>query len=109
MTGVETSGTNGSGAIVQSVANAADAVTTLATPLAAFSNAANVAYGVFGINSNVVAIAPGSGFIESTSSRRPRVRPPICSPNGGRPTTVNATWATTKNAGALGVEIKAAP
>ncbi|HEY6223517.1 MAG TPA: invasin domain 3-containing protein, partial [Gemmatimonadales bacterium] len=56
--GVETGGTNGSGAIVQTGSNAADAVTTLSTPLAAFANSADVAYGVFGVNSNVVAITP---------------------------------------------------
>ena len=109
-TGVETSGTNGSGAIVQSVANAADAVTTLTTPLAAFSNGANVAYGVFGINSNVVAIAPGSGFIEiDEQPSNEGTAADLFAEWGVDRTSVSATWATTKNAGALGVEIKAAP
>jgi Invasin, domain 3/Bacterial Ig-like domain (group 1)/Calcineurin-like phosphoesterase len=105
--GVETSGTNGSGAIVQTGTNAADAVTTLATPLAPFGNSANVAYGVFGINSNVVAITPGAGFTEideqpSTES----TAADLFAEWGVNLPTINATW-TTKNAGALGVEIKA--
>ena len=105
--GVETSGTNGSGAIVQTGTNAADAVTTLATPLAPFGNSANVAYGVFGVNSNVVAITPGAGFTEideqpSTES----TAADLFAEWGVNLPTINATWAT-KNAGALGVEIKA--
>jgi adhesin/invasin len=105
--GVETSGSNGSGAIVQTGTNAADAVTTLATPLAPFGNSANVAYGVFGVNSNVVAITPGAGFTEideqpSTES----TAADLFAEWGVNLPTINATW-TTKNAGALGVEIKA--
>jgi hypothetical protein len=105
--GVATSGSNGSGAIVQTGTNAADAVTTLATPLAPFGNSANVAYGVFGVNSNVVAITPGAGFTEideqpSTES----TAADLFAEWGVNKPTINATWAT-KNAGALGVEIKA--
>jgi protocatechuate 3,4-dioxygenase beta subunit len=105
--GVETSGTNGSGAIVQTGTNAADAVTTLAVPLAPFGNAADVAYGVFGINSNVVAITPGSGFTEideqpSTES----TAADLFAEWAVNQATISATWPT-KNAGGLGVEIKA--
>ena len=62
--GVETSGTNGSGAIVQTASNAADVVNGLGVTLSAFGDAANVAYGVFGVTSNVAAVTPGSGFGE---------------------------------------------
>ena len=105
--GVETSGTNGSGAIVQTGANAADAVTTLATPLAPFSNAANVAYGVFGINSNVVAITPATGFteIDEQPSTESTAADLFAEWAVNRP-TVSATWPG-KNAGGLAVEIKA--
>lgn len=107
--GVDGSGTNGSGAIVQTASNAADAVTTLAVPLAPFANPNDVAYGVFGINSNVVAITPGVGFTEideqpSTES----TAADLFAEWGVNLPTITANWAT-KNAGALGVEIKASP
>lgn len=107
--GVDGSGTNGSGAIVQTASNAADAVTTLAVPLAPFANPNDVAYGVFGINSNVVAITPGAGFTEideqpSTES----TAADLFAEWGVNLPTITANWAT-KNAGALGVEIKASP
>jgi hypothetical protein len=107
--GVDGSGTNGSGAIVQTASNAADAVTTLATPLAAFANPNDVAYGVFGVNSNVVAITPGAGFTEideqpSTES----TAADLFAEWAVNLPTINASWAS-KNAGALGVEIKASP
>jgi protocatechuate 3,4-dioxygenase beta subunit len=107
--GVDGSGTNGSGAIAQTASNAADAVTTLATPLAAFVNPNDVAYGVFGVNSNVVAITPGAGFTEideqpSTES----TAADLFAEWGVNLPTISASWAT-KNAAVLGVEIKASP
>jgi adhesin/invasin len=107
--GVETGGTNGSGAIVQTGSNAADAVTTLSTPLAAFANSADVAYGVFGVNSNVVAITPAAGFteIDEQPSTESTAADLFAEWAVNQP-AIAATWAT-KNAGALGVEIKAAP
>ncbi len=107
--GVETGGTNGSGAIVQTGTNAADTVTTLATSLAAFGSGANVAYGVFGVNSNVVAVTPGAGFteIDEQPSSESTSADLFAEWAVNRP-WINATWAK-KNAAALGVEIKAAP
>lgn len=107
--GVDGSGTNGSGAIVQTASNAADAVTTLAVPLAPFANPNDVAYGVYGVNSNVVAVTPGAGFTEideqpSTES----TAADLFAEWGVNLPTITANWAT-KNAGALGVEIKASP
>jgi adhesin/invasin len=107
--GVDASGTNGSGAIVQTGSNAADAVTTLAVPLAPFANPNDVAYGVVGVNSNVVAVTPGAGFTEideqpSTES----TAADLFAEWGVNLPTISASWAT-KNAGALGVEIKASP
>jgi protocatechuate 3,4-dioxygenase beta subunit len=107
--GVETSGTNGSGAIVQTGTNAADTVTTLATSLAAFGSAANVAYGVFGVNSNVVTVTPGAGFteIDEQPSSESTSADLFAEWAVNRP-WINAIWAK-KSAAALGVEIKAAP
>lgn len=60
--GVDTSGTNGSGAIVQSAAGTPGTGTAQLTTLAAFSAAENMAYGAF-IHSNVGATYTlGSGF-----------------------------------------------
>lgn len=62
--GVDTSGTNGSGAIVQSVANSANSVGSLTVTLAAFADAVNnAAFGGFGVGANA-ALNPGTGFAE---------------------------------------------
>ncbi|HEY7685185.1 MAG TPA: invasin domain 3-containing protein, partial [Gemmatimonadales bacterium] len=63
-TGVDQSGTNGSGAIGQIGSARGDAVTTLSVPLAPFANANTVAYGAVGARLNAPAITPGSGFTE---------------------------------------------
>lgn len=104
--GVETSGANGAGAIGQTGSARADAVGGLSVSLAPFSNGANVALGAFGVNSKVLAIAPGAGFTEI--DERP-------ANEGGKgdlqaewavnQATIDATW-TNLRGGALGVEIK---
>ena len=58
---VDTSGSNGSGALVQSNTNSAAAVTSLTVTLAAFGSANNVAVGGFGSDS-AQTITEGSGF-----------------------------------------------
>lgn len=63
LTGVDTSGTNGSGAIVQ-VVTAKDETGTapsLTVTLAAFGHAENATFGAFGVSTNT-ALAVGSGF-----------------------------------------------
>jgi hypothetical protein len=50
--GVDTSGTNGSGAVVQSNTNVTDSNTALTVSLAAFANASNASYGAFARPSN---------------------------------------------------------
>ncbi|HEY7686331.1 MAG TPA: Ig-like domain-containing protein, partial [Gemmatimonadales bacterium] len=105
-TGVDQSGTNGSGAIGQTGSARGDAVTTLSVPLAPFANANNVAYGAVGARLNAPAITPGSGFTE------------IAEVTPGEATLLEAQWATNlntiqagiasaKNAALLGIEIKA--
>jgi hypothetical protein len=107
--GVETSGVNGAGAIVQTGSAAANAVNGLTTTLAAFGNANNVVYGVFGINSNVLAITPGTGFTEIAEQPSGENTPgDLMAQWATNLNVINATW-TNKHAGALGVEIKAAP
>jgi len=106
--GVDPTGVNGAGAIVQTGSARADAGTGLTVTLAPFAHANNVAYGVFGVKKNVLSVTPGAGFTEISEQ-----------PSGESTTsdlqaewrtndnTIDASWATTK-AGALGVEIKAA-
>jgi Big-like domain-containing protein len=106
--GVDLTGANGAGAIVQTGSARADAGTGLTVALAPFTHANNVAYGVFGVKKNVLAVTPGSGFTEIDEQ-----------PSGESTTSdLQAEWATNDNtidaswpgskSGALGVEIKAA-
>jgi len=59
-TGVDGSGTNGSGAIAQNVSARGDAVTTLSTTLAAFADPNDVAYGIVGVGLNGPAVTQGA-------------------------------------------------
>jgi hypothetical protein len=106
--GVDNSGVNGVGAIAQTSPASGTAVNGLTTTLAPFGNANDVAYGVFGVNSNVVpTVTPGSGFttIDEQPSGEGTLADLFAEWSVNR-NTITATW-TNKNAGALGVEIKA--
>lgn len=61
VTGMDTTGTQGSGAIVQQVPGSGAGVTSLSITLAAFTSANNATYGAFG-NSGEGALSAGSGF-----------------------------------------------
>lgn len=61
ITGHDTSGTQGSGAIVQQVPGSGASVTSLSITLAAFGSASNATYGAFG-NAGEGALSAGSGF-----------------------------------------------
>jgi len=107
-TGVETSGSNGSGAIGQLGADAVDNSNGLTVNLAAFANPANVAYGVFGVGSNQADITPGAGFtliaqqpsMEGTSGD-------LLAEWAVNSPAVSAVWSGL-NGGGMGVEIRAA-
>ena len=106
-TGVDVSGTNGAGAIVQSASDRAEAVNGLALSLAPFGDQNNIAYGVFGIRSSVPAVNPGAGFMEIAehgSAENPAsALQAEWAPNDH---TIDATWANHRGA-VLGLEIKA--
>jgi hypothetical protein len=108
-TGVDNSGTDGSGAIAQTGSATGNAVSGLSVALAAFSNSANAAYGVFGIASNTAIASPGSGFttIAQQASGESTVDD-LFAEWAVNKTPVNATW-TSKDGGALAFEIKAGP
>ena len=108
-TGVDNSGTDGSGAIAQTGSATGNAVSGLSVALAAFGNSANAAYGVFGIASNAAIASPGSGF--TTIAQQPSGESTVddlFAEWAVNKTPVNATW-TSKDGGALAFEIKAGP
>jgi hypothetical protein len=109
---VDTSGTNGSGAVVQTAKNeAGNNVNTLTVTLAAFGDAVNnAAYGAFSHQHNSEATSPGAGFTELVD-----VAPTgnLCTLETewvlGQDTSVDASWATATNrSGGIAVEVKAA-
>ncbi|MGE5744365.1 MAG: invasin domain 3-containing protein [Gemmatimonadota bacterium] len=107
--GVDQSGTNGSGAIAQTASASGSAVTSLTAALAAFASPSNVAYGAFGAASATSVIVAGSGFttIDQQPSGEGTVGDLFAEWAVNLP-AVTASWSS-RNAGALGVEIKAAP
>lgn len=62
--GIDTSGTNGSGAIVQSATASIGTTNTPSVTLATFASATNATFGAFGNNGAFVDMVPGSGFTE---------------------------------------------
>lgn len=108
-TGVDTSGTNGSGAVVQSAKNLIEPGTSLTVTLGAFGDANNATLGVFGTADNA-AITEGSGFTELAEQ--------LVSDAGfdiglqvewktSNDTSVDASFASI-DAGGVAIEIKAA-
>ncbi len=65
-TGVDTSGTNGSGAVVQSPQNKNNASphTVISVTMSAVSSANNMTYGAFTVNNGAVTGTPASGYTE---------------------------------------------
>ena len=106
-TGVETSGANGAGAIVQTGSSTGAAVTGLTVSLASFAAAANVAYGAFGIANATPIATAGGGFtaIAQQGSGEGTIGS-LFAEWAFNDNTIDATWPS-KAAGALGVEIKA--
>jgi len=107
-TGVNTSGTNGSGAIVQSVSGHQNSGTSQSLTMASFGDAVNnMAYGAFGI-STTGGIANEGGYTEMHDVT-------YTSPNAGleterllgEDTTISASFASSACSG-IGIEIKAA-
>ena len=105
--GVDVSGVNGAGAIVQTGASRADAVNGLALSLSPFGDENNVAYGVFGVRSGVLAITPGVGFTEIAEHASAENPPSALQAEWtSNDNTIDASWASLRGA-VLGLEIKA--
>lgn len=103
--GMDTSGTNGSGAIVQVDGTDIDtAVTTLTVTLAAFASATNATWGAF---FSGTTITPGTDFTqiaEALSTPSPSYRL-LTEWRNVADTTVDASWASTSWTGAVVIEI----
>lgn len=111
--GVDTSGTDGSGAIVQSATNNATA-TSLSVTLSAFADATNnVAYGCFHHQANEANTA-GSGFslsfggTDQTIAGASRVASLGAEWKTGEDTGVDMSWTTSALCGGIAVEVKMA-
>lgn len=96
--GVETGGTNGSGAIVQSGTARSDGATGLAVSLAPFAAPNDVAFGVVGVAKNGPIVTPGSGLTE------------IAEISSGETSALQAAWGANQNsvAASWGISTKAA-
>lgn len=106
--GVETSGSNGSNAIVQAGSARGNAVSALTVALGAFAGSNDVAYGVFGIRRSTTGITPGTGFTELAEQASGETPPSdLQAERGGSDNTIDARW-TKLNGGALALELKAA-
>jgi len=104
ISGTDKSGTNGSGAVIQSVTNSTELATSLTATLAAFGSSNNMAIGVFGYGGEATDFTVGSGFTQ------------IHETTGGvlfseyklNDTTVDATNTDSQAMGAIASEIKEA-
>ena len=107
--GIDTSGTDGSAAIVQSVTDnsGAGVGTTASATLAAFGAAENATFGMFNVN-NASGFTAGSGFAEGGDVNVSGLGSLMAEWRNDNDTSVDATM-TSGNWGAIAAEIKAAP
>ena len=103
--GIDTSGTSGSGAIVQSNNATSAGATTLTVTLAAFGSADNASFGIFAHNATELT-TPGTDFTELSDVGATQAGSETEWKLGD--TDPVASWATSSACAALGVEIKAA-
>lgn len=107
--GVDTGGTNGSAAIVQTATATDSAVTSLIITLGAFGSGDNATAGGF-IHDTNEATVQGTGFTLLGSAGHANPNRGIGSEwRADNATSVDASWASSSNCGGIAVEIKAAP
>lgn len=111
-TGVDTSGTNGSGAVVQFATNSDPSATvaTLTVTLAAFGSVNNGTYGVFCNTDGTSTTTAGSGFskVSDIGDSNAAVSQRQTSEfNSANDTSVDITFSTTAELGGIAIEIKA--
>jgi hypothetical protein len=109
-TGVDASGANGAGAIVQSIGVSGDRVSGLTATLAPLGAPHHVAYGVVGVNGNGLVVSPGAGFTEiAEQSSGEAARAVLQTEWTTGDNTVDASGPGSLNAAILGIELKPAP
>lgn len=107
--GVDTSGTNGSGATVQSVTTTATAATTVTNTLAALAAASSVHLAWTGISNGNTTITPDADFVELTDTTVATGVGTFESQVATNQTPVTPTWASSGQAGVVSIEVRAAP
>lgn len=111
--GVDTSGTNGSGAVVQSATNfdGGTTATSITATLSAFGSVNNATYGAGGSGQTGNTAAVGSGFTQISNGSPDGEAGQLCITEfkNSNDTTVDASFTPTgSEIGIIGVEIKAA-
>jgi hypothetical protein len=107
--GVDTSGSDGAGAVVQSAANNATGITSLTVTLGAFADPNNATAGGFASNINAAASA-GSGFSYISGAGYATPTAHIDTEwRGDNDTTVDMSFPSSANAAGIAAEIRAAP
>lgn len=109
VTGMDVSGANGAGAIVQSATNAEDAQTSGTVTLAAFGSTDNATVGFMAKADADEAITVGTGFTELTDAGH--ATPAHRGQSQWRvdnDTTVTWSWATSSDWGGVALELRAA-
>ncbi len=114
ITGVDTSGTDGAGAIVQSAANQdrTGTATSLTVTLAAFSGANNATFGAFGTGGVAAdTTAAGSGFTKLSSFLTAGTDMSVMTEYelANNTAVAMSNGATATELGGIGLEIKVAP
>ena len=108
VSGVDTSGTNGSGAVVQSATNKDETLTsdTLTVTLDAFESPNNGTFGCFGDADNTHTVTPGSGFTELVEVA---TAASIFETQWRSDNSISVDWTSsgTIQGGGIGIEIKA--
>ena len=111
LSGVDTGGTNGSAAIVQSAAASAESgAQSLTVTLNQFAGQANGTYGVFAHAANEQH-TPGAGFTELADAigHNNPTRAAMTEWKATNDTSVDASWTAAGSAIGLALELKAAP
>lgn len=110
LSSIDTSGTNGSGAIVQTAlaSDGTNTVSTITATLAAFGSTNNATYGSIGAGGNTFTFTPGSGFAtigDNAPSANLRATSEFRNDND---TTVNFSLSGNQEMGLIAIEIKMA-
>lgn len=107
--GVDTSGTDGSGAIVQSNTGSAASGTTATVTLSAFGDATNNAAYMASGNTSLIVVTPETGYTELADTGASGTIGPSVEVEWkiGQDTSVTSTWGVSNNWAAIAAEIKA--